>query len=656
MREDRVNKKSGFTILLLIMLVAVTGLSLKPIQAQSTSEVVYDYVFLIDTSGSMNDGTPSLFEQVQRVSTDFVKKIPAGSNLSIFTFDTEITHLGRWNNISSYTREEIVQKVSALRANGNYTALWDAVCIGVAEMEMMSESNGTHIQLMISYTDGKDNISKNHSSTCLESYLLHQKNGFTYWIYNALSGAEIPTELLEIQEFLGINRSANPSPIRVAQFQPFSLNFGNLLDENPIQQGCTVFWLSDPSIEGHLVEFRDPPTAVRDLPGGTAPQICASGTACDHNITVSTNKVCFDFDLVNLDVNNLVKDDFGDYRLSLPLTIEGDVQQGPIYIMPNKLDFQFQLVPADTPTPTATEEPIPTDTPVPTSTPSPTDTPEPTSTPVIGSVSIQCQGKPEINLGKLKPDKNGVVEALTNCTIQISNGSLREPIEVRLESEQDELLAFISLVSGTDMGNPISIDGSNPEISIQLSVPAEYISTLKGGSHKFRGNLIFDAVQTDLTGDFKKDSNQLPLSFQILKPRSRIPYIILGAVLGLLVLFGLIKKMIEQAKPPTFKLVMRWDNLLGSKTMALMKIIPTRIEGKKYSMSVGSTPVSKVVIPGLPEKAFEIIGIKGKDTVEYYIEPTAELIKNGRIVSEQFKLKAGEKFTIGETTIDFLIG
>lgn len=658
MRKNHVIKRTSFTFLLLLLTVAFLGLSHKPIQAQSTAEIMYDYILLIDTSGSMNEGTPSLFEQVKKVSIDFVKQLPTKSNLSVFTFDTEITHLGRWDNISPYSKEGIVQKISALNANGNYTALWDAVCAGVTEMELMSQSDATHIQLLISYTDGKDNISKNPSSTCLDRYLLLQKNGFTYWIYNALSGVEIPTELLNIQEFLGINRSENPSPIRVAQFQPFSLNFGNLLEENTIPQGCTVFWLSDPSIEGKIVEFRDPPTAVQDLPDGTAAQICASGTTCDHYVTVSTDKVCFDFDLVNLNVNNLAGGDYGEYHLSLPLMIDGDVQQGPIYIMPNKLEFQFQLVQADTPMPTvtATEKPIPTVTPEPTSTLDPTDTPEPTSTPARALAAIQCQGKPEIDLGRLKPDKNGAIEVMTECRIDVTNGPLSQPIKVRLESEQNEVLGFISLVAGSSSGNLIVVDESIPEMSIRLNVPAEYLSTLKGGNHKFRSNLVFEAVEVDLTGDFEEKTNQIPLYFQIYKPKSKIPYIILGGVLGLLVLFGLTKRMINQSKPPTFKLVMRWEGPLGRKTMALMKFIPSKVKGKKYSLSVGSSPVSNVVVPGLPEKAFEIMGIKGKDAVEYYLVPKTEVRKNGRIVNEQFMLKAEEKFMIDETTIDFLIG
>ena len=182
-------------------------------------------------------------------------------------------------NLTSISKESIVQSLSELRANGNYTAMWDAVCAGVSEMEAMNDDDNTHIQLLISYTDGEDNVSINSPGACLERYLLLQKNGYTYWIYNSLNNIAVPTELLELQENLGINRSTNPTPIRVAQFQPFILNMGNLMaSPTSTAQGCLVFWLSDPSIAGMPITFNEPPTSDRELPIGTGAQVCASGT------------------------------------------------------------------------------------------------------------------------------------------------------------------------------------------------------------------------------------------------------------------------------------------------------------------------------------------------------------------------------------------
>ncbi len=302
------------TLIVICLGVLVLLLNSSMAKAQDVKKIVYDYVFLIDTSGSMNDGTPPLFDQVISVANNFINQLPNGSNLTIITFDTTIKELGRWQNLTSISKESIVQSLSELRANGNYTAMWDAVCAGVSEMEAMNDGNDTHIQLLISYTDGQDNASRNSPGACLDRYLLLKKNGYTYWIYNSLNNIAVPPELLELQANLGINRSDNPTPIRVAQFEPFMLNMGNLLaSPTSTHKGCLVFWLSDPSIAGMPIIFNEPPTSDRDLPMGTGAQICASGTSCDHQVNASTAQVCFDFDLVNLSEKNLATTDFGEY-------------------------------------------------------------------------------------------------------------------------------------------------------------------------------------------------------------------------------------------------------------------------------------------------------------------------------------------------------
>ena len=51
-------------VLLLVALAAAPLNGTPPVQAQS-ADVVYDYVYLVDFSGSMTAGNPSLFSQVQ---------------------------------------------------------------------------------------------------------------------------------------------------------------------------------------------------------------------------------------------------------------------------------------------------------------------------------------------------------------------------------------------------------------------------------------------------------------------------------------------------------------------------------------------------------------------------------------------------------------
>ena len=631
------------------------------VQAQGAQEIVYDYVFLIDTSGSMNDGTPSLFNQVITVASDFIDQLPNGSNLSIISFDTTIKEFGRWQNLSSLSRESIVQSLSELRANGNYTAMWDAVCAGVSEMEAMNDGDGTHIQLLISYTDGQDNISKNSPGACLDRYLLLQKNGYTYWIYNSLNNIAIPTELLELQANLGINRSNNPTPIRVAQFQPFILNMGNLLaNQAGPKQGCMVFWLSDPSIAGIPIAFSEPPSSDRDLPLGTGAQVCASGTSCDHQVTASTAQTCIDFNLVNLSAGNITATDYGEYTLSLPLEIESKDDLGQVYIMPNKLDIRFTLeetitatpIPTETKPPTATFTPAPTDTSVPTK----TATPEPTSTPAMGTTNIRCQGKSDIDLGKLEINEDGSVSANQDCQIEINSEYAIQPIMVNIESDQTEILPFLTLQAGNNKGKSVQIQLEAKVITVSLYLPPEEVEMLKGGTHRFKAELVFTTQDTALIGDFKTGETTLPLEFQVVKPKSKLPLFIAAGVVAMIALIALIKGLSKKSTPPIFNLIMEKRDEYGFESQSFMKIKPTRIDGNKFKIRVGSSPSADLFVNGLPEEAFEIIAINSKDTMDYYIQPKTEIYVNGLSKEGQFKLVAGDTITIGDSTINFIIG
>lgn len=622
-------------------------------QAQSNDQIVSDYVFLIDTSGSMNDGSPTLFEQVKKVASDFVEKLPHGSNLSIFTFDSTIEKLGSWQSINAASKDTIRQQIGALKANGNYTALWDAVCAGLDEMEAMNDPDNTHIQLLISYTDGKDNFSKTPASSCLEKYQLLQKNGYTYWIFNALAGVEVPAELLALQDILGINRSNNPSPIRIAQYQPLSLKLGNLLEKDkPVQQGCLVFWLSDPSIEGKVISFSEKPSANPDLPQGTAAQVCAGGTSCEREVKVSINRVCFDFELVNLNPSTLETEAEGEYSLSLPLSIASDDELGPIYLLPQNLDVLFKLQKQEEPT----QQPTDTLEPTATATVQPSSTPEPTTTPISPMASIRCQGKPEIDLGSHKTGENGVIKAEQKCVLEFEEGEGYSPISVSIETEDHSLLPYLTLELAGKKGKSLLINPGDNSFSVLLIVPSDVVSELKGGTHRFSGELKFVSHGVDLVGDFKQGRSELPLRFEITKPKSKLPLYIAGGIIGLMIIIALISKAIKGSKPPVFNLVMRWSSPGGQKSQGLMNLVPSKITGNKYSIVIGSSPLAHYQVPDLPDTAFEIIGIKTKDSMEYFIQPKTNIQSFGKTTTEEFKLNAQEPFKVGETTISFLIG
>jgi hypothetical protein len=648
-------KKIFIFVISCLLLITLFTSQINLAHAQTSDNIIYDYVFLIDVSGSMNSGSPSLFSQVKDVASNFVAQLPNGSNLSVFTFDGEVSSLGRWNSLTESTRQSIITKIRALSANGNYTALWDAICVGVDEMEKMNNSNDTHIQLLISYTDGKDNVSKNPSSACLNKYRLLQKNGYTYWIYNAIGGVDVPAELLALQDILGINRTNNPSPIRVAQFQPLVLTLGDLL-KNSTKQGCTVFWLSDPSIEGKELDFSQQPITVRSLPRGTAAQICASGTSCDRKTEVTTNKVCFDFELVNLDINTLSIQDFGEYNVTLPLNTLNDDELGPIYLLPQSINFHFELIQPETPTstPTLTKTAAPTITQEPT----PTNTPEPTSTPSAAPASVRCQGKPIIDMGTIKINDDGAFTAIQTCEVAFSDKGIIMPLMVSIESENQEIISYLTLQADSQKGRVVKIDTTESELSLLLNIPADVVAGFKTGKHTFNGDLVFTGANIELLGDFKSGQNKLPLTFELSKPRSKVPYYIIGGIFVIISLISIINSTRKRNKPPQFNLIIRWTDYSSNRQQSagLMDIVPKRVESNKFSISIGSSHLADYQIANLPDQAFSILAYKLQDSMEYYIQPKASIVLNGVETNEPFKLVSQEPFSVGEITINFLIG
>jgi len=649
-------RKFYIFIISCLLLITLLTSQVNVVHAQTSDRIVYDYVFLIDISGSMENGSPSLFSQVQEVASNFVRRLPNGSNLSIFTFDGFVSHLGRWDSLTESTRQNVISEIRSLSTKGGYTALWDAICVGVDEMEKMNNSDDTHIQLLISYTDGQDNASKNSSSACLDKYKLMQKNGYTYWIYNAIGGIEVPDEILALEDILGINRTNNPIPIRVAQFQPFVLTLGDLLEkDNSVKQGCTVFWLSDPSIEGKEIDFSQQPVAERTLPRGTAAQICASETSCDRKTKVTTNKVCFDFELVNLDINTLSAQDFGEYNVTLPLNILNDDELGPIYLLPQSLDFYFELIQPKTPTlaPTFTETTAPTTTQQPTS----TNTPEPTSTPSIAPASIRCQGKPTIDMGTIKLNDDGAFIAMQTCEVTFSDNGIITPLTVSIESENQELIQYLMLQANSQKGRVVQIDTTESELSLMLNIPADVVAGFKAGKHTFNGDLVFTGANVELLGDFKLGQNKLPLTFELSKPKSKLPYYIIAGISFIIFLVLVINYFKKRNKPPEFNLIIRWtDHSNRQHSEGLMDIVPKRVEGNKFSMSIGSSHLSDFQIDSLPDQAFSILAYKHRDSIEYYIQPKAPIVLNSVETNEPFKLVSQEPFSVGDITFNFLIG
>jgi hypothetical protein len=150
-------------------------------------------IILIDTSGSMNDGTPPLFGEVQRVSQDFVRAIQEGSNLILYSLTQHLPRSVTGKGSHPLTKIRSSVRLGRWKPRGKIRPC-GILYATVYRKWRNGKERGQHIQLLISYTDGKDNYSRVDPLTCLNKYTEMQRDGYSYWIYNAIGGVGIPDE------------------------------------------------------------------------------------------------------------------------------------------------------------------------------------------------------------------------------------------------------------------------------------------------------------------------------------------------------------------------------------------------------------------------------------------------------------------------------
>lgn len=624
--------------------------------AQSSDAIIYDYVILIDTSGSMQDGSPPIFEQVQQVATNFVNKIQDGSNLVIYSFDTKYQEVGFWNNLQPSDKQEINSKLNSMDANGQYTALWDTVCEGLNRMDQLGKTGGQHVQLLISFTDGKDNISSTASKSCIEKYEKMHNEGYMYWIFNAIGGADVPEEIEAKKDIIGIVQSDNPQPIQVVQIQPLTLNLGNLYQTGKSDHlsSCLVFWTSDLGLNGKEITFFDPPQLTRNLPSGNTVQICADGTDCERKIEVSPSTSCLDFSIVNFVNQNLQKDNLGQYELSLPLKVEQNSEQNQTFLVPNSIKIEFSLDLPPTPTATLTSTP----------TPSPTTTPLPTSTatPPPPVTSITCSGNNEIDFGLIKLNRaKSITVRYINCQINWKDYFKNQSFQVDLQwdkNEYEDLSDYIWLSNGGITDKNIDLDPNNPSFDILVQIPRDDWNKIEERKQSFIGTLVFTPNNVNLDGDVNPESQSMIVKFQIQKPLALWIYILIGGILLTVILLIFIPKIIDFLKPPGFPVVLSYEQQGQEVRINLRNSKPIKVNNKISKIIVGKSSECQVKLPpddDLPNQYFVLYAEKMGGKIEFNVEPFISMKINELPISVKRRIKNKDRINYDELNINIFL-
>jgi len=613
--------------------------------AQSDDTVVYDYVILIDTSGSMNDGTPPLFGEVQRVSQDFVRAIQEGSNLILYSFDTTFTQIGSWQRITSSDKDKIITTIGAMEAKGQNTALWDTVCDGLSQMETMGKSGGQHIQLLISYTDGKDNYSRVDPLTCINKYQEMQKDGYSYWIYNAIGGVGIPDEIYQLKDIIGIVDSDAPLPIRVVHILPLQLNLGNLYQtgKSDPQNSCLVFWTSNQGDYGKEILLSEPPKSDRTLPSGTTPMICGNDQNCQKSIEISTAKSCLNVELVNFNNENLRAEDLGEYVLTLPLQIPYTEPADRIFLIPNKikLSFSLDLPPTPTPNPTAT----------PTSLPTATATPQPPDT------TLTCAEGSILDAGTITLDRDlPVTSKEFICTLDWKEYLLPQSIDAGVFYDKDEkdnqlLGQYVGLTSAGGSVQSLTLTEQDKQFSVLVQVPRTDWDQIGKGKKTFSGEIRLATKNTNLIGDFENEESVIPIKFTVVKEKSIWVYIIPAAAILLIGLLILIGKWKENSKPPKFDAILSYEINGVEVRKSLIDIKPVAVSNNHVKIVVGQGEGCQIKLPANPDLGLEYFFLhaeKSKGGVEISIQPVEFVRVNMLPVSTSKVLKSRDSIEVGD--------
>lgn len=194
-----------------------------------------DYMFLIDTSGSMagQAGHTNIFPAVKEAVVKFSRQLQPGTSVFMLPFDERVRGVTRFEVQQAGEVPGLDEYIRGLSASGTRTAVFDSIAQAVASASAhRKDQNGKSAVVFFVYTDGDDNVSKTWT---LQTILKHfdLKRGPRDWMFYSELG--LPPDRKKEQVFGQFERmryiSANEvHPIVHVQALLPTLDFGNLRD------------------------------------------------------------------------------------------------------------------------------------------------------------------------------------------------------------------------------------------------------------------------------------------------------------------------------------------------------------------------------------------------------------------------------------------
>lgn len=217
----------------------VAGLVFIPLIAFSQTEIekcIFDYVFLLDTSGSMvgepeGSGNPVIFPEVKEKIGEFLEDIEPGTNIFIYPFDEGIHDAKRFEIREKNDIQKVQIYIDNLEAKGLNTWIYRSLKDAIDRITNFQTED--HVVITYLYTDGLDtDRTKRYSMKDIMKYF-DLKKGEQDWLYYCTLGVELPPEekiiLEESDNVILMEERDGVSPIFLIKPKFPVLNYGNLM-------------------------------------------------------------------------------------------------------------------------------------------------------------------------------------------------------------------------------------------------------------------------------------------------------------------------------------------------------------------------------------------------------------------------------------------
>lgn len=465
----------------------------------------FDYLFLVDCSGSMvglpkGSGNVVIFPQVKEAIKDFVRDIAPGANVIIMPFHKDVQDEFSKTIATERDIQELEKYIDNLKAEGQVTWIYYSIRSALKKaQELRQRDNFRHTQVILLYTDGKDNGPQDLDLDGILNYFQMQRgeNEFLYLKYITLGVDLEPQEEAKLIRTEGVQLIKNPRgelPKRFpVEIRPYVLDFGNFLDKDENSRTITI--QCDDSIR--TKEFYIKPIFEELDNLGVAYTVSPEKSRLENVININL-KIFNKESLLNLEQK----------KFSGKFVISGDET---LLISPQIINVYFSIQPKK-------------------------------------AINIRAKDEQRLtkDFGKIIFDKNGLSEQKWPLIITYNEYALKEKASLKLTIKGNDNNP--SLLEPEFAYFEIEGKGKGQEFSINQSTNVDFVLKIAKGKLKngfYQGNIIFSPdKETDLEGD-GLEINQLNEQERLAKfsfyiPSAPFPWKLIIPLAGLLIVIIII--------------------------------------------------------------------------------------------------------------------